>query len=415
MKTFRVISLLLLTGIATSALATWESVGPYGGQLRALDVAPTDEDIILVASNSRPARLFQSVDNGATWQDFGSLPYYVYTIDFDPTTANTIYLGTFMSIYKTTNGGADWSTYSVSDTYVNDLAIHPSGPSVLHVAAGIQDSIMINMGYFKSTNGGVTWTSIKLDTLKGVSSCVAVSNSNPNIVFVGGNSSFNNQNYPRVFKSTNGGASFTNISSNLPVDYNISSIAVHPTNPDIIYVTSFYPGGIYRTTNGGTSWTLVETAPFISSIVTTPVASNIAYAGADTVIYKSTNSGATWFNCGSGYPCELKQTRKVVASTNTTTDVYCVDMYGFSKSTNSGSSWTELNTGICLQTVLTFTCAPSAPTTIYVGLDYTGVIKTTDNGNNWTMLPTFLSCGNICSFAVDYTNPNIVLALEGVG
>ncbi len=415
MRSFPALTILLILGLVTTASAAWESVGPFGGQLRALAVAPTNEDIIIAASNYMPARLFRSNDNGLTWQDFGSIPYYVYTINFDPTNANIIYLGTYMSIYKTTNGGANWSTYSVSNTYVNDLVIHPSTPTVLHVAAGITWGTSVAMAYYKSTNGGVNWTSVTLDTIKGSSSCVAIDYTNPNTVYVGGNTSYNNQNYPRIFKSTNGGTSFSEISSNLPIDYNISSMAVHPVNSNIVYVASFYPGGIYRTTNGGGAWTLVQSAPYISSIVSTPAASNVAYAGADTIIFKTTNSGASWFNCGSGYPREMKLTRKLVASTTNSNRVYCVDMYGFSKSANAGTNWVESNHGICLQTVLTMTCAPSLPATIYVGLDYTGVIKTTDNGNSWAMLPPFLSCGNICSFAVDYANPNIVLALEGVG
>jgi photosystem II stability/assembly factor-like uncharacterized protein len=404
---------MLLAG--TLGFSTWESLGPFGGQLRALGIAPTNENFILVASNYLPCRLFRSTDNGSTWHDQSSTSHYVNTIVFDPTNETIIYLGTYKDVLKSTNGGATWSSYPVSDTYINELAIHPNTPSTLHAAAPIVYGASEAMGYYKSTNGGVTWSSVVLDTLKGVSSCIAVCHADPNIICVGGNSSYNNNSLPRVYRSIDGGSSFTDVGSDLPIGYEVTSIGIHPDDPAIIYVASYYPGDIYRTTNGGTSWILVQSAPFIKSIATSPITPDVAYAGADTVIYKSTDAGATWFNCGSGYSCEVKQPRIVIASTTMASNVYCIDLFGFSRSTNSGSVWEKSNHGITLASVLTLERAPSLRTTIYAALDLTGVIKTTDSGDSWAFLPEFLSCGNICSIAIHNTNPDIVLALEGSG
>jgi photosystem II stability/assembly factor-like uncharacterized protein len=303
----------------------------------------------------------------------------------------------------------------VSTTYINELAIHANAPTTLHAAASISYGGSEAMAYYKSTNGGIAWSSVTLDTLKGISSCVAVCHADQNIVCVGGSSMYNNNTLPRVYRSIDGGSSFTDIGADLPIGYDVTSIRIHPNDPDIIYVASYYPGDIYRTTNSGQSWILVQSAPFVKSITTSPITPDITYAGADTVIYKSTNAGATWFNCGSGYPCEVKQPRIVVASRTTDTHVYCIDLFGFSHSTNSGSTWAASNHGITLASVLTLERAPSLHTTIYAALDMTGVIKTTDSGDSWVFLPEFLSCGNICSIAIHNTNPDIVLALEGSG
>jgi photosystem II stability/assembly factor-like uncharacterized protein len=370
---------------------------------------------MLAASNYLPGRLFSSMDNGTTWQDAGSIPFYINTIIHDPADENTIYIGTYEEVLKSTNGGVTWIPYPVSETYINELAIHPVISTTVHAAASIVYGASEAMGYYRSTNGGITWSSTVLDTFKGVSTCVSLCQSAPGIVCVGGNSSFNNDNLPRVYWSIDSGGSFVDISSNLPVDLGISSIRIHPADPGIIYVASFYPGDIYRTTNTGQTWTLVQSAPFVTSLAVSPITPNTVYAGADTVIYKSTNAGATWFNCGSGYSCEGKQPRQIIASQTTASDIYCIDFFGFSLSTNAGSTWSQSNSGLTLASIFTLECAPSQRSTIYAALDVTGVIKTTNSGDTWTLLPEFLSCGNICSFAIHNTSPDTVLALEGSG
>src|SRR6185295_3264481 len=66
-----------------------------------------------------------------------------------------------------------------------------------------------------------------------------------------------------VWKSTDGGNTFTNMG--LPSSYVIGRISIHPTNPDIVLVAvqgSFWQPttdrGVYRTENGGVSWTKVD-------------------------------------------------------------------------------------------------------------------------------------------------------------
>jgi photosystem II stability/assembly factor-like uncharacterized protein len=401
--------------VFTLGFGSWESLGPYGGQMRSFDVAPTNEDIILAASNYLPGRLFTSTDNGSTWQDAGYIPYYINAIIFDPTNENTVYIGTYEDVLKSTNGGATWIQHPVSETYINELAIHPDAPHMVHAAASIVYGATEAMGYYRSTNGGVSWSSTVLDTLKGATTCIACCASDPSIVCVGGNSMYNNENFPRVYWSVDSGVSFFDIGADLPVDFNISTIRIHPFDPDIVYVASFYPGDIYRTTNSGQNWTLVQSAPFVTSLAISPATPNTVYAGADTVIFKSTNAGATWFNCGSGYSSEVKQPRHVVASMTDPSSVYCIDFFGFSRSTNAGTTWAQSNEGITLASIFTLECAPSLRSTIYAALDVTGVIKSTNSGNTWTLLPEFLSCGNICAFAIHNTSPDTVLALEGSG
>jgi photosystem II stability/assembly factor-like uncharacterized protein len=393
MRKILVISMFI--GLCIFANADWESIGPFGGQLRTMAIAPSNENIIYVATNTGPSIIFRSLDNGASWGEVGSIPYYVYSMTVDPIDPDIVYAGSYRSVYKSINGGVNWTSHSVSDGYIVDLAVHPTSTSTVYATGNITVGAITTAGFFKSVNGGANWSSDTLDTLKGSGNCLKLDPSNPSIIYVCGSIVDSNLTKPRIYRSINGGTSFSNIASNIPTGNNISSIDINSTSSNMILVGSFYGDGIYRTTNTGGSWSLVWSGTGLSTIDYAPTTSNIAYAGKDTVIYKLT--------------------RKIIASPNSSTVVYTTDALGFHKTTNAGSSWFESNYGINIASIPAISLAPTMPSTIYAENDGVGVHKTTDSGTTWTLLPSFLSCGDICEFAVHNSNPNIVLALEGIG
>jgi len=131
-----------------------------------------------------------------------------------------------------------------------------------------------NVGYFGATGGGlwkttdrgVTWAPVTDGQITSSSvGAVAVSESNPDIVFIGTGESCirgNIQPGDGVYKSTDAGKTWTHIG--FRDGQNISKIRIHPTNPDIVFVAVFghygAPNderGIYKTTDGGKTWTRV--------------------------------------------------------------------------------------------------------------------------------------------------------------
>jgi photosystem II stability/assembly factor-like uncharacterized protein len=222
-------------------------------------------------------------------------------------------------------------------------------------------------------------------------------------------------NQSKVYKSTNGGSTFSDVSTGLSATgYAVNSLQVHPTNSSIVYATNFYEG-IYRTTNGGTSWTQVFTGIFFSCLGASPAAPNAVYAGKDTLIYKSTDSGASWFVPGTGYAGVYKVGRTLAVSRALGTVLYTGDNSGLFKSTNSGSAWIISTHGMTLARITNFANAPSAPWIIYTEFEGVGVHKTINSGADWLLLPTPLECGLICQFAVHNANPDLVMGLEGSG
>lgn len=408
-------SILFLLVMMSSAYGDWVSIGPFGGPLRCVAIAPSNEDIIYTTSYSIPTLVYRSDNGSASWSEQGSISGYVHCLTVDPVDPDIAYAGGSMCVYKTTDGGATWNSYSVSNGFISGLVIHPGSPATVCAAGQTLSGSYNVMAFFKSTNGGVDWSTLPLHTTyNGSAYCVAVDNSNPNNIYVGG-SYYNAGYFPKIYKSTNSGTSFTDASSGISSScMYIYSLVVHPTNSSIAYAGSYY-GDIYRTTDSGGSWSCVNSGNFVSRIVTSLAEPNTAYAGTDTIIYKTTNAGATWFQSGTGYGGHYKYSRDLAASQTQGSVVYTADNIGIFKTTNSGTNWFDSNYGMTMASITNFALAPSSPSVIYTEFEGVGVFKTTDSGNDWSLLPTPLECGTICEFAVHNSNPDIVYGLEGIG
>jgi photosystem II stability/assembly factor-like uncharacterized protein len=184
-------------------------------------------------------------------------------------------------------------------------------------------------GLWKTTNGGTTFEPI-FDTYRTSHiGAVAVAQSNPDIVWVGTGEA-NNRNSSSygdgVYKSTDAGKTFADMG--LRGTQSIHRIAIHPTNPDIVFVAAvgalYGPNqerGVYRTTDGGRTWSrtlFVDENTGANNIVIVPSNPNVVFAsmyerrrtawgynggGPGSGIWKSTDGGATWTRLkGNGLP-----------------------------------------------------------------------------------------------------------------
>lgn len=411
----KVFTVFALLGLCSLSLAMWESIGPYGGQLNALRAATTNNDIIYVASMGAPSIIMKSIDAGNSWTKTGEIPSAVYRLEVDPTDPDILYAGCDTTVFKSTDGGSTWVGHYVADWIVMGLAIHQTSTNIIYAGSmaniGGTDYVM---GFYKSTDAGVSWDSTHLSSERGVTYCVLTDPNVPENVYAGGYYMISTTYYPCVFKSTDGGESFTDISNGLPSTiYSVYSLAAHATNPDILFAGTYQ--GVYKTTDGGGTWSLISPASYryIQNIATTQANESYVYAGGDTCIYISTNEGGTWTMSVSGLGGR-RQTGVQVHNNDALTAYACNDA-GFYKSTNAGAQWYTSNYGMNINGISSFTCPESSPALIYTSFAETGFLKSTNNGSDWTMLPTPVSCGDICAFATDFTDPDIVFGLEGLG
>ncbi len=231
----------------TDSGASWNSsTTPANGYVVSLAIDFVNPNNVFVATS---AGVFKSTDGGASWPTQSS-PNATYMV-MDPQTPNILYAsaGIANMIWKTTDSGASWLVLPTGDIRLSPArwAISPSNPQIIY-APGANPSLP-GIGLYKSSNGGAIWSPTGLD-VSGLNN-IAVDPFNPDVVYA--------STFQQVFKSTDGGASWLDMSEGLVLflDSEITSIAISPTSPNNLYVGTFsydVGNGVFQSTNGGISW-----------------------------------------------------------------------------------------------------------------------------------------------------------------
>ncbi|MCE3259826.1 MAG: glycosyl hydrolase repeat-containing protein, partial [Bacteroidetes bacterium] len=266
-----------------------------------------------VGPNAVPANLTGYMENGIG---------RINCVAFHPTNSSTFFVGVAQGgLWKTINGGTSYTclTDNLPITRISDISIDPVNPNVMYISVcdfeyvgfglylnGRKRHTHYGLGVYKTTDGGVTWNATGLS-----------------------------------FQLTNGDASL------------IRKIVIDPSNTSQLLACGV--SGMYRSVNGGTTWTKQLDSLFWD-MVQDPVNPNTIYAATGWVknsnmghaaIYKSTNFGQTWTILNSGIPFQgsVQRVKLAIApSDNNYIYALCSDdqfgYYGMYQSVNSGTNWT---------------------------------------------------------------------------
>ncbi|MFN2635999.1 MAG: WD40/YVTN/BNR-like repeat-containing protein [Gemmatimonadaceae bacterium] len=271
-------------------------------------------------------------------------------------------------------------------------------------------------GVSKTTDGGVTWAATTDKYFGGTIGAVGISESNPDIVYVGtgeypirGNVSHGEG----VWKTTDAGKTWTSLG--LGDTRQISRVRVHPTNPDIVYVGAqghvFGPNterGVFKTIDGGKTWRKVlyrNDSTGITDLVLDPTNPDVIYAafwqawrtpwqlvsgGAGSGIFKSTDAGEHWSEItrNPGLPQSVIGNIGLAVSPANPKVVWAIveaDSGGVYRSADGGATWTRTNSERRLrQRAWYYTrifADPKDEKTVYV-LN-TGMYRSIDNGKTF--------------------------------
>lgn len=203
------------------------------------------------------------------------------------------------------------------------------------------------------------------------------------------------------------------------------ALATAPGNSSIIYLASTNsPSNIWKTTNAGDSWTRAGSVnSYVYSLAVDPTNSDILYAGG-TYMYRSTNGGSTWTQLtlpsSHWYMYDVEVHPTVPTVVMASCYVYAGSYYrmGFLKSTNSGTSWTSETLSVDTSYSYSLAVDRSNPNNVYVGgyrrmsgVYTPTVYKSTDGGNTFAATGAIPSGGYyVYSMAVHETNSNYVYA-----
>ncbi len=183
-------------------------------------------------------------------------------------------------------------------------------------------------GLWKTANGGITWDNVTDGVGLEATGAVAIAPSDPNTVWVGGGDQANARSSisgKGVFKSTDAGKTWQFMG--LPESHHIARIAIHPTNPNVVYVAALghlfsknEERGVFRTVDGGKTWTNVlyvddgvgavdlvmnrktPTQLFAAMYDKNRLPWQIVESGPKSGLYKTDDGGDHWTQLGGGLP-----------------------------------------------------------------------------------------------------------------
>lgn len=222
-----------------------------------------------------------------------------------------------------------------------------------------------------------------------------------------------------VFKSSDGGVEWNGTGSGIAVAIGdtVTALATDPTDPSILYAGVFTfsapESGVLKSTNGGQSWTRINSGFGATNIRALAVAATVpptVYAGMDVDgVFKSTDGGASWVHANSGLP-EQRIVSLAVDPSDPLTIYAGGESTGVSKTTDGGANWTY--TGGPGAGALTIQIDPLNPTTVYVGRN-NSVDRSTDGGASWTYIGQGISSQTgiaVKALVLDPTAPERMLA-----
>lgn len=349
----------------------WTLEGPtnVGGRINCIAVHPTNTNTYFVGCSE--GGIFKTTNGGTNWTPIfdNAWSLSVSSLIIDSLNPQVMYAGTGdqvlggyshvgNGVYKSTDGGATWQNIGLTNVgMIAKLVLNPLNSQILYAAAtGNPFTADNNRGLYKSTDGGGTWNQVLfLNQNTGVDD-IAINTINPDTLFCSGRFRFrSNQTSQlvgpktKIYRSFNGGTTWDTLTSGLPSTPTcLIGLAIPSNSPNTIYANyiddSYDYGGLYKSTNNGNSWSLINTTSanmggfgwYFGEVRINPFNNSQMYiCGVD--LARSTNSGSTFAAAGSTH-----SDKHDVAFVSSSVVLLATDG-GFYKSTNGGTSYTLMN------------------------------------------------------------------------
>ncbi len=365
----------------------WGAPGVTAGFPIDFQVDPRNPDRIF--ANNYGGGNFLSEDGGQSWIDAsaGYTGAQVRGMAVSPTEPGVVYVVARSGIFVSTNGGGEWIGLIYPEAAGldwNAVAIDPGDPR--HILGANNWSRFFG----ESWDGGLSW-SRKDITLTGDMQggrVIVFAPSDPQIAYAGFGAFYSAGSFDNmipasgVFISRDGGSTWSEANDGLTAATNVSGLAVHPTDSQVVFMASPI-SGLFKTENGGESWMKASNLPAQLrplSVAFDPANPDIVLLGTEAGgLFKSADSGQTWSRISAGVPPEAFISTIIFHPTDPSI-AFCADKFsGVYRSSDHGQTWHVLNNGLENRAVSILAISADGGH-LYAGTEGGGVFRLDLNG-----------------------------------
>ncbi|MCF6212896.1 MAG: T9SS type A sorting domain-containing protein [Flavobacteriaceae bacterium] len=318
-----ILSLLSLSTLGQSLI--WQSLGEPGdgGAVTSIRVSPFNSNHILLGGDIMGSAY--SLNGGLNWQDsYGFNDWSIGDFTWHPSASNIVWAGTMSGPFKSTDGGKHWQMMRngmppISNWYytcpIQKILFDPSNENHLFAFGGSfrfwpsQGTPKWN-AVWESTDGGNNWS--QLTTIGNVLSPGIL-----NAIYIGSAKIVTAVYGQGIYISTDNGATW-NVSNTGLSNNNVTWVTADPANSSVLYcstknylsASTYLPGGIFKSTDGGATWSNISNgleqtsdsdtrmASYYRMVKVSPTNSNVLYTAnggwLNSMTYKSTDGGLSW-------------------------------------------------------------------------------------------------------------------------
>jgi photosystem II stability/assembly factor-like uncharacterized protein len=376
-----------------------------------VNVMRVDDQGPIVGYLLTPGGLFKSTNGGAEWSPTNLQDLWITSLAVDPANPAILYAGTWGSgVQKSPDGGTSWTESGLrwEKGVVHAMAIHPATPSIIYAAT--------DRGVFHSIDGGISWA----DTNNGlaitsINSLSIDSTTGETIVAgTGGRGGLMSERQSgSIFKSSDNGTSWIDIGRELAI-YDVWDVAIDPKDPNIFHAAT--DAGVFKSTNGGINWLPIRErdSDYCEStfLAIDPLTPSTVFSGSQ-FLYRSVDGGREWTRLRTGLP-EAGCLQCIEINPANTDVIYAGSSNGVYKSVDGGENWTEMGSGVIQAPVRSLSISPISPNTLYAAGE--GFFKSVDGGTSWVKTDWGLSRVNsINAVVTDPVTAGIVYAATDRG
>lgn len=395
-------------------------------------IHPTDPTIVYSGYNSKPfqdwAMVRKTVDGGENWQTVLNITGSngITSVAIDHSNPDIVYAGSISEtggeIYKSIDAGLNWTKLNDNFTMCTvmaqpQLVVDPSNPAVAYIGTWLG-------GTWKTTNAGASWTLLENAPIS--ATAIRVDAQNSNTLYLADRST------PTLWKSFDAGETWFDIADfSSDGAFLVNNVVA---DGDVVYCASFGPpaigGRLYKSTDAGGNWTdITGTLPrSVLDIAVDPVSPDVIYVTTHVKgAYKSVNGGASWnelvnYPDVGGFDIEINPDDPTVLYTAAlgydsipywvdSTNFTFTDPPGVYKSVDSGSTWTSvLNTTNKCRAVRFY---PGNSSVVFAVAHEDGLFVSEDAGGNWVNHLIGLDTTGLTS--LDVQGDTIYVGTQGYG